>query len=317
MTPGRRRALRWILTVAIVTVVAALFTRALIANADALGSLDLRPDAWVAGALALFALAVVLSGVLWGRMIAHLGGITVGVAEAIRVHCLSWLLKYIPGQVGSVVNKLTWAHSRGVPKSLATLSFFYENAFLIIGSIVPTGLILLFLGALDLAGGDGGIVLLTAASVLPLLVLTSRPVLRWGTNQVARRVLKRQVPDEHFLTSPSALKYQLMYLIPRIVNGAGLVLIAISMFEVPASAYIPLASAYIFAGAAGILAVFVPSGIGVRESVFVLLAVAYLPVEQAIVLALAARLLATLGDALVAAIYGALRFTATRAAPTT
>lgn len=297
--------MRWVLTAVVVAVVGVLFTRTLARNWDALADVDLRPDAWVVGAVVLFALAVVLSGVLWGRMIAQLGRVDVGARESIRVHCLSWLLKYIPGQVGSVVNKVTWAHARGIPKSLATLSFFYENAFLIIGSIVPPGLVLLTLGALDL--GDGGIVLLTAASVIPLLALTSRPVLRWGTNQVAHRVFNREVPQEHFLSSAPALTYQLWYLIPRLVNGAGLVLLAISLFEVPAPAYVPLACAYIFAGAAGILAVFVPSGIGVRESVFVLLAVGYLPVEQAIVLALAARLLATVGDGLIGALYGVLR----------
>lgn len=295
------------LTVVIVGVVGTLFTRALIRNWDSLAGVDLRPDPPIAGAVLLFALAVAISGVLWGRMIAELGKVHIGVAESVRVHALSWLLKYIPGQVGSVVNKLAWAQSRGISRSLTTLSFFYENAFLIIGSIVPPGLILLALGSLDL--GDGGVVVLTAASVVPLLLLTSRPVLQRGTNVVARRVFKRDVPQEHFLSSLPALKYQLLYLIPRVVNGGGLVLIAISMFSVPASAYVPLAAAYVFAGAAGILAVFVPSGIGVRESVFVLLAAAHLPVEQAIVLALASRLFATLGDGLVAALYGLLTFT--------
>ncbi|MGC0144975.1 hypothetical protein, partial [Pseudactinotalea sp. Z1732] len=56
------------------------------------------------------------------------------------------------------------------------------------------------------------------------------------------------------------------------------------------------------------------SGVGVRESVFVLLSVAYLPVEQAIVLALAARLSATLGDGVVAGVYGLLTFTSRRKA---
>ena len=292
--------------------VGVLFTRALVRNADALAGVDLRPDGWLVASVLLFALAVAVSGVLWGRMVAQLGEVRVGVLESIRVHCLSWLLKYIPGQVGSVVNKLTWAKARGIPRSLASLSFFYENAFLIIGSIVPPGLILLTLGAVDLS--DIGTVWLTAASVVPLLLLTSRPVLQRGTNLLARRIWRRDIPQEYFLGSIPALKYQLLYLIPRVVNGGGLVLIAISMFDVPASAYVPLASAYIFAGAAGILAVFVPSGIGVRESVFVLLAVAYLPVEQAIVLALAARLLATLGDGVVAAGYGVLRFTTPRQA---
>ncbi|NTW42780.1 MAG: UPF0104 family protein, partial [Cellulomonadaceae bacterium] len=57
----------------------------------------------------------------------------------------------------------------------------------------------------------------------------------------------------------------------------------------------------------GILAVFVPSGLGVRESVFVLIATAYMPVEQAIVIALLARLYSLIGDGVVALVYAVLK----------
>src|SRR5690625_3100324 len=117
LTPGRRRALRWVLTAVVVAVVGVLFTRTLARNWDALADVDLRPDAWVVGAVVLFALAVVLSGVLWGRMIAQLGRVDVGARESIRVHCLSWLLKYIPGQVGD--RKSTRLNSSHVANSYA------------------------------------------------------------------------------------------------------------------------------------------------------------------------------------------------------
>lgn len=53
---------------------------------------------------------------------------------------------------------------------------------------------------------------------------------------------------------------------------------------------------YVAAGLSGILAVFSPSGIGVREGVLVLLLSQSLPLEQALAVALAARINSLLGD---------------------
>ncbi|WP_251150351.1 lysylphosphatidylglycerol synthase domain-containing protein [Cellulosimicrobium sp. Marseille-Q4280] len=302
---GRRRALRIALTVVVVAVVGYFFGRSLLDNIDAVRDIDFTLDGWIVASVLLFAWAVVVSGQLWGRMTSELSGHRVPALEAIRVHSLSWLLKYVPGQVGSVVNKVAWAKDVGISRTLVTLTFVYENVFLLVGSLVPPTVVLLAMGTFDVSGN--GMLVLALVSLVPLLALTNRRFFRWASNLLARRTLKREIPHEYFLTSRQSLRFQVLYLLPRVVNGVGVVAIAISMIDPPASTYLPLACAYIIAGAVGILAVFVPSGIGVRESVFVLLATPYVPVEQAIVLSLAARLLATLADAVVAALYLALR----------
>jgi glycosyltransferase 2 family protein len=301
----RMRLLRAALTVVVLVVVGFFFGRSLVDNLDAVRDIDFAVDAWVVGAVFAFALAVVVSGQLWGAMTAELSRRPVPTLEAVRVHSLSWLLKYVPGQVGSVVNKIAWASSVGVSKTLVTLTFVYENVFLLIGSLVPPTVVLLLMGTLDLSGN--GMLVVAFASLVPLLALTNRRFFRWASNLLARRTLKRRIPEEYFLTSGQSLRYQALYLLPRLVNGLGLVAISISMIDPPARTYLPLACAYVIAGAVGILAVFVPSGIGVRESVFVLLASPYIPVEEAIVLSLAARLLATLSDVAVAGVYLALK----------
>lgn len=305
----RNRILRTLFTLVVVGVVGYFFARSLASNWDRLREQELSFGWELVLPTALFAAAVVVSGWLWGRMTAHLAKVPVPVAEAVRVHCLSWLLKYVPGQVGSAVNKVAWASSRGLSRTLVLITFVYENAFLLIGSLVPPMLVLLVTGAVDLSGsGSASTWLLAALSALvPLIALTSRPVFSRLTNVLARRVLKRsEVPHEYFLSGGQAFWYQVQFLLPRIVNGAGLAIIAAVVVDAPADTWVPLACAYIVAGAVGILAVFVPSGIGVREAVLVLLATPYLPAEQAIVIALVARLLATLADGLVAGLYGIL-----------
>lgn len=299
--PKFSKPVRYGFTAAIILIVGYLFGKTLVRNWDALKHVDFSISGWTILGIVLFALAVVVSGLLWGRMVGELSGTTISKIESIRVHCLSWLLKYIPGQVGSVANKLAWASTNGFSKSLVTLTFIYENVFLVIGSLVPTIVILLLAGSVDLTGNSA--LLASLLAIVPLIVLTNDRVFSWGTNLVSKRVLKHDVPREYFLSSKQSFKYQIWYLGPRIINGAGAVVIAATMFQVPSSAYLPLACAYVIAGAVGILAVFVPSGVGVRESVFVLLALPYMASQDAIILSLATRLWATVADIIVALIY--------------
>jgi len=295
------KTLRSLLTVVLVIVIAYFFGKTLLKNLDAVRDIDFSVNGWTIGSVLLFALAVISSGVLWGRMVRQLSGTDVPDLEAIRVHSSSWLLKYVPGQVGSIVNKVAWAKGYGISQMLVTLTFVYENVFLIVGSLVPPTIILLLTGTLDLTGNHA--LLAALVSLVPLIGLTSKRVFSWMSNVVARRTIKREVPSEYFLTSAQSLKYQLWYLAPRVINGLGVVVIARTMLNPPASAYLPLACAYIIAGAVGILAIAVPSGIGVRESVFVFLALPYISSSEAIVLSLAARLWATFADVVVALVY--------------
>lgn len=93
---------------------------------------------------------------------------------------------------------------------------------------------------------------------------------------------------------------------PRVLIGAGFVFIAMSVVDVDPSMYLGLGATYILAGIIGILALFVPSGIGVREGVIILFASAYFPVETATLIALLARFYATVADVILALLYGIL-----------
>ena len=67
------------------------------------------------------------------------------------------------------------------------------------------------------------------------------------------------------------------------------------------------ATAYVLSIAIGVLAIFAPSGLGVREATIVLILSQFIPAAQAIVIALLARLISTASDALVAILYAGFR----------
>jgi len=302
---GKRLA-RTAIGVAVIAVVAYFFWKSLSKNWASLTHSGLSLGWWAAIAVVLFVVAVTISGGLWGRVVAQLQGAPLPSSEAIRVHYASWLLKYVPGQAGFVLNKVAWGKSRGISRLLVLLSVVYENAFLLLGSTVPMLAILLLAQVGRSAAGPSSTVWLAIAAVVPLAAVTHPALFRRAVNTVGRRVLKRDVPAEYFLPTRSALGYQLAFLAPRIVNGVAIALIATALADAPANSWVPLGAAYAIAGAVGILAVFVPSGLGVRESVFVLFATPYMSVEQAIIVALAARVLTTIADAAIAGMYGAM-----------
>lgn len=258
-------------------------------------------------AIALFALAVPVSGLLWGTTLRQLGGKPVDLREAAAAHVIAWVLKYAPGQIGAFAYKVYWGNQRGHSSRCIGLSFIYENLYLQIASYLPAVVIISF-AFLDY--GNTLQFLLIAFCVVILigfLVVLMGPGMYWVVKSIDKRWPGD--PSEKISGLPPAqnIKMTILYLAPRLMNGAGFVLIALNLSALMPSAWLPLGAIYVLAGAFGILAVFVPSGLGVREAVIVIFAQAYVGIPTAIILAALARLISIVADMVALSIYGALR----------
>jgi len=309
LTPGGRKAIRYVGTAVILLVVGYLFYRALAENWTQVQEQHLGFTWLYVAAVVIFAIAVPVSGLLWGQIVNRLSpGPRAGIRESMAVHSASWLLKYIPGQVGSLVNKVAWGQKKGLSRTLMIITFIYENVFLQLASIIPSVVIILLTVGIVVFEGNPVTLLLPLLALVPLIAVLDRRIFHRLMSLAANRILKQPLPEEYFLRTKFTALYLAEFVIPRIINGAGFVLIAAAIMDVPPSLWLYFGAAYVLAGAIGILAVFVPSGLGVREGVIVavLLAVNIEP-AQAVILALLSRLLSTIGDALVALIYGGLR----------
>lgn len=306
----RRRVLRLIATVVVVGAVAYFFAVSLMDNWTQIVDEHLEFSWWWVAAGVLFAAAVPFTGVLWQRILLALSPeARVSWAEAIAVQCASWLLKYIPGQVGSVVNKVVWAGKKQVSRVLVVITFVYENVFLQLASIVPSLVILAATLGVDELGRNATTILLPALALVPIAVIAYKPVFHRLMSVVLRRALKQEVPEQYFLGTAQLFRFMGEFLGPRLLNGIGFVLIAATVVELQPVEWFAFAAAYVLAGAIGILAVFVPSGLGVREGVIVLVLGQFIAVPEAIVIALLARLISTLSDGLVALVYAGVRRT--------
>lgn len=301
----RNRILRWTVTVAVLVVIGFAFSDSLTDAWDQVRDEQLSFDWRMVVAALLFAVAVPLSGVLWGRVLTELTGRRVSALDAASVHCSSWLLKYVPGQVGSVVNKVLWGQKRGMSRTAILVSFVYENVFLQVASLVPATAILLAATGFGVFSSNPDSALLPLLLLVPLCLVAFGPGLRIVLSFATRRILKREASADQLLPTSRALAYAAAFIVPRVLNGVGFVLVAVSVTDVAADDWLPLGAAYVFGGAIGILAIFVPSGLGVRESVTVLFAKEFMPTSQAIIAALVARLLSVVGDLGVLGVYGA------------
>ena len=293
-----RTGVAWLLVLAVL----GFFAKTLIDNWQNLDGVEMQIDVWGVLSLVSFVLAVVVSGALWGKLLNSLSsGAVVSIKDAIRIHCASWLLKYIPGQAGSYLNKLAWGQKNGFTKKVITTSFIYENVLMVLAAGILS---------LPIATMMSDRLPSNLASFLPylLVVLVASMLLpsvfRALLNTMMRLARRDRFASGDFLSGVSIFNFQIQYLLPRLLNGIGFVLLAVSILPmIEPSMYVGLGASYIVAGVIGMLAIFVPGGLGVRESVIVVLASAYLPIEQAIVLSLVARLYSTLADIGVALIY--------------
>lgn len=300
----KRKALRTTLTVLIVGAVAALFTKSLIDNWSDVREQNLTPDwRWLV-ATVLFAVAVPLTGLLWRSMLLSLQpGADVTRTEAVAVQCASWLLKYIPGQVGSTVNKVLWAGRKGINRGVVVITIIYENVFLQVASIAPGAAVVAAVLGPELFGDEPAVLLLPVLALIPMAVVLWRPAFHRVVDVVARRALKRPVPREYFLPTRTTAILLLGFLGPRLLNAVGFVILAMSVTDVAPDEWAVFGAAYVLAGAVGILAILVPSGLGVREAVIVAVTAPFVGVAPAIVLSVLARLCATVGDVFVALTY--------------
>lgn len=284
----------------VIAAVAYFFASALSKNWSNLESISLRPNLYSVTGVLLFAGAVTISGLLWGGLLKDLTGKSVSSRDAMRIHSASWLLKYVPGQAGSILNKLAWGTKNGFSKKSITNSFIYENVLMVLaGALLSVPVIFVFKERLheDLS------VLLPLLVIIPMVIVVQKPVFHWLLNTAFSILKRKPFTESDFLSTGNLFKFLSLYLLPRLMNGVGFIFIAASIITIEPGMYMGLSATYILAGIVGILAIFVPSGLGVREAVITLFLSQYFGTEQAIVLALLARFYATLADILVFAVY--------------
>ncbi|MEO8032266.1 MAG: lysylphosphatidylglycerol synthase domain-containing protein [Gemmatimonadota bacterium] len=285
--PARSRATWWWIAQSVVLlVVAALVWRALSHNwtefRSAQFAIDLEP-AWLALSVALVGLTYLVLIESWRRLLTGWGQ-SLRLGSAARIWFLSNLGRYVPGKVWSVAGMVVLAQREGVEPWAATAAAVAVQA-IGIGTAVAVV-------ATATPGAESAVRLAIAAA----LALGTIAVLAWEftTRQIRLRVPRfeelRPIPLAVLLTSTGlTLLGWLLYGASFWALARGLGIQALTL---------PIAAATFALGyILGLLALFAPGGVGVREFTLIALLTPALGAGAAIGLSVASRLQLTLTEA--------------------
>jgi uncharacterized membrane protein YbhN (UPF0104 family) len=205
--------------------------------------------------------------------------------QAAAVWGKSILARYVPGNVFMFVGRAWMSHSQGLAVERVTAAMVYEQALGVCGALLAVAVLFPFW---EYRPG------VTALSLLAVPVLVAlmhprvfRPLAGWALR------LARRPPLEVSLPFGKVLVILLLFAVDWFVAGLGAWLLARAVTGLTVEALPLVIVAYALAYVAGMIAFFIPSGIGVREAVLTASLSKELPGGVALTWALLLRLWVT------------------------
>ena len=247
------------------------------------------------GSAFLCVLASLWSAMLsWRAMLEGLGD-DVPVRACARIFFVGQLGKYVPGSVWVVVAQMELGAAYGLSRKVIG-----SASLLALGIAIPVALTIGLLAVPALLSADGSAYLLLFLVLPVAVVVLSPPVLNPLLDRALRLARRQPLPQR--LTGATVLRVALYAAGGHLFLGLSTYLLAVDL-GASGPLLLPLAiGAFALASAAGVLAIPVPAGAGVREAVLVLSLSPVLPIGQSLLLALVSRAILTAGDVTVAAL---------------
>ncbi|MEN8149979.1 MAG: hypothetical protein ABFS86_09155 [Planctomycetota bacterium] len=293
-SPGRS-ALRWLgRLLALVILGYLVFRVAEDREKLADGGLRLAPG-WLAAALAVYLGNQLASSAIWAWMIGRFGPAP-RLRDAVGVCGRAWLGRYLPGKLWVVGGKVVLGAKLGIPtRTLAVVSITELALIILVVTTMGSGC-LLAVSAMGVPALPG---LPLAAALLCGIVAIAPPVFRRLLNLVARVTRRRPLEADEVLSVRSLLGTAARMLTLSLV-GAFFWYCLLRALLTPEQVTTELVLLTIGGGSvasiAGMIAVFAPAGIGVRDGTQAAFLTLLLPDPVAIAVVLAARLAVVAGD---------------------
>lgn len=237
---------------------------------------------------------VALLGALWHNLLLRLGGGPLALRAALGVQAVAWSARYLPGKIGLAATKTLLVPGE---RTAAIWAVAYEQVLFLAAGVVLLVVCCSGAAALrsELLPGAALAVALLALGLALLGVARFAPQFDAWVTQRAGGGAPRIHPSVVELVQRT-----LGFVAAHAIVGAGFVALLAALGHGAAISPLYAVGALTAAHLGGIVAVFAPAGLGVRDALLAaLLAPALGPVEAGAV-ALLARGWATLGDLLIA-----------------
>lgn len=224
----------------------------------------------------------------WGRLIEAYGESVSSRSRLSYIYAKAWMGRYIPGKVAWLAGKVVFASGMGISKYVLGSTVMLEG-LLVVFSGLGLGVGLIAVSAVETPLARWGWITLPL-TLISTIIFFFPPIFSWLFEK-AQKILKRQ-----WLLPPNRIKYTaliqafILYCGVLMLNGVSVYLIMKGLHaELDLGSYMYITGVAAFSGSMGILAIFAPGGIGVRDGILVILLSEIVPPEIAILTAMILR----------------------------
>jgi len=216
-------------------------------------------------------------------------GVGIECFKAIKIIYYSNLGKYLPGKVWSIIGKIYLAEKEGLPRDKVVISIVLE---LVLG--ILSGFFIFLMYDRNYLSG----LMLVLLSIVLLVRLARRGFLSTVLKPLLERLKINSIQIE--LSFSGVLIVFGYYCLLWFFAGSAFFLLINSLTLLSVLRILDVTAIFAFSFVTGLLAVFVPAGLGVREGVMVYFLSNFLPVPTAILISFLARIWIILGNVVMA-----------------
>ncbi|MBR1528828.1 MAG: flippase-like domain-containing protein [Oscillospiraceae bacterium] len=268
--------------------------RYFIANWEDIKNIDWHIDSFslITSFLLYFAYIITLAS-LW-HFITKLNNCHIGHFDAVIAYLYSIPGKYIPGKVFMLAARCPAYEKENKPIRKITVCFLLENACTLLGAAF------LFLISLFFFPND----LLekykywTILLMIAFFICINPKIINFFLGMIGKIAKKDMLIP---VTYPDMLKTVLLFILNWLVAGSGFYMLVHAIYPVPVSQWLYVGGIYGLSTIIGILALFAPSGLGVREGILTAGLCLIMPEEYAISISLISRLWQTAAEIILVA----------------
>lgn len=287
---GKKKPWMKIIKYAFLILVAIFLVRYFYKNADSYRNLDVHLDwAVFAGAVGFYFLYKITLASLWHYM-TKLNGCGIGYFRAITAYLYSILGKYIPGKVFMLLARIPAYEEEGASIGKVTICFFLENICTLLGAAFLFLVSLLFFPNDLLTDYKWAAVVL----VIAFFVCINPKIINFFLRIMEKLIRKKDLVIP--ITYAQMIKVVALFIGNWLIVGIGFYMLTLSIYPVPISEMLYTAGIFGLSCIIGILAIFAPSGLGVREGILVLGLGLIMPQEYAVIISLISRLWMTVSE---------------------
>jgi len=227
---------------------------------------------------------------LW-HFITKLNQCAVSWSEALKAYFYSIPGKYIPGKVFMLAARFPAYENAGKSLAKVTVCFFLENICTLLGAAFLFVISLFFFPNDLLVNYRYAVILL----IILFFIFIHPKILNFFLRTAGKLIKKDiQIPVSY----PEMLRTVLLFIINWLAAGTGFYLLVHAVYPVPASQWLYTGGIYGLSTIIGILALFAPSGLGVREGILTAGLLLIMPEEYAVTISLISRLWQTVAEIL-------------------